>query len=47
VGRAIMPAAGFQADSWGEEAALKGGCSQEWLPHKAKQISSLLSTQRN
>jgi len=32
VGRAILPAAGFSAGS----SRLKGGCGQDWPPHKSK-----------
>src|SRR5580700_7542715 len=32
VGRAILPAAGFQPAL----AASKGGCGQDWPPHKSK-----------
>jgi hypothetical protein len=42
VGRAILPAAAFQAAFSGPERAfvlgkgrLKAGCSQDWLPHNS------------
>src|ERR1039458_6554307 len=46
VGRAILPAAAFQAAFWGRDRAfggkgrLKAGCSQDWLPHNLGRMVS-------
>ena len=40
VGRAILPAAGFQPAL----AAKKGGCGQDWPPHNLYRVTSIGKT---